>query len=380
MTLHDLVDSIDQLAQADPFSYADRESVTTLLAQLSRLECIVSRAVASFDEGGEWATEGAKTSVAWLHTRTHLPKGLLRSELRRGRAMPELPVAARAWSNGEISPSHFDALNKARARVSEVALARDEAMLVSTARELKFEPFATALAYWEQLADPDGTEEAEMARQARRDFYLAQSINGTWLGQMNLDPISGAIVKEEHERLEMELFEGDWAEAKERLGRDPRLSELKRTSAQRRADALREMAIRSRSMPPDARRPAPLFSVLVDYPTLQGRICQLAQGQAVTPGSLVPWLDEALIERAVFSPGRRVEIGITTRLFTGATRRAIELRDQTCTHEYCDVPADKCQIDHIVPVSQGGPSTQDNSQVHCGFHNRLRIQRPPPGG
>jgi len=51
-------------------------------------------------------------------------------------------------------------------------------MLVSTARELKFEPFATALAYWEQLADPDGTEEAEMARQARRDFYLAQSING----------------------------------------------------------------------------------------------------------------------------------------------------------------------------------------------------------
>jgi len=380
MTLHGLVDAIDQLAQADPFSYADRESVITLLTQLSRFECIVSRAVASFDEGGEWATEGAKTSVAWLHTRTHLPKGLLRSELRRGRAMPELPVATQSWSNGEISSAHFDALNKARTSVSEVALARDEAMLVSTARELKFEPFAAAVAYWEQLADPDGTEEAEMARQARRDVYLAQSINGAWLGQMNLDPISGAIVKEEHERLERELFEGDWAEAKERLGRDPRLGELKRTSAQRRADALREMAIRSRSMPPDARRPAPLFSVLVDYPTLQGRICQLAQGHAVTPGSLVPWLDEALIERAVFSPGRRVEIGITTRLFTGATRRAIELRDQICTHEYCDVPADKCQIDHIVPASQGGPSTQENSQVHCGFHNRLRIQRPPPDG
>jgi 5-methylcytosine-specific restriction endonuclease McrA len=98
----------------------------------------------------------------------------------------------------------------------------------------------------------------------------------------------------------------------------------------------------------------------------------------VAPGSLVPWLDEALIERAVFGPDARVEIGTTSRLFTGATRRAIELRDRECTHPYCDLPADRCQVDHILPYASGGPTNQENGRLLCGYHNRLRNQRPPP--
>ena len=84
--------------------------------------------------------------------------------------------------------------------------------------------------------------------------------------------------------------------------------------------------------PSNGRRPSPLFSVLIDYEALRGRVCELAQGTAVAPGSLLPWLDEALIERVVFAPARRVEVSETARLFSGATRRAIELRDRECTH------------------------------------------------
>ena len=113
-------------------------------------------------------------------------------------------------------------------------------------------------------------------------------------------------------------------------------------------------------------------------PTLSGRICQLANGTVVTPGSLVPWLDQAIVERAVFEPEGRVEVSATTRLFTGATRRAIELRDRGCRHDYCDEPLDRCQVDHIQPASQGGPTTQENGRLLCGYHNRLRNQRPPP--
>ena len=36
-------------------------------------------------------------------------------------------------------------------------------------------------------------------------------------------------------------------------------------------------------------------------------------------------------------------------------------------------------IDHIVPYSEGGPTTQDNGSLLCAFHNRLRNIRPPPG-
>jgi len=235
------------------------------------------------------------------------------------------------------------------------------------------------LAYWEQFADPDGTEAAAERQRSRRDVIVSESIGGMWLGKITLDPVSGTIVHNELDRIERAMFEADWAEATERLGHVPTVADLRRTPADRRADALAEMAVRSASCPDGARRPRPLFSVLVDYPTLHGRLCQLARGTVVTPGSLVPWLEAADIERAVFTPGGRVEVGHTTRLFTGATRRAIELRDRECTHPYCDEPAERCQVDHILEYRNGGLTTQANGRMLCAFHNRLRnYERPPP--
>ncbi len=201
-----------------------------------------------------------------------------------------------------------------------------------------------------------------------------------WLGQMTLDPISGSIVADELNRLEHELFEADCAEARERLGRTPRIDELARDGGQRRADALVEMATRSRAAPADGIRPAPLFSVLVGYETLHGRICELENGTVLAPSSLQPWMESAYFERAIFSLGTRVDVSVRARLFTGGTRRAIELRDRICSHPYCYEPAETCEADHIQPFAVGGPTTQENGRLLCGFHNRMRIQRqrPPP--
>jgi 5-methylcytosine-specific restriction endonuclease McrA len=73
-------------------------------------------------------------------------------------------------------------------------------------------------------------------------------------------------------------------------------------------------------------------------------------------------------------------VGTTTRLFTGATRRAIEVRDRECTHPYCDQRLEDCEVDHIVPYAAGGPTTQENGRLLCPFHNRLRSQPPGPDG
>jgi hypothetical protein len=174
------------------------------------------------------------------------------------------------------------------------------------------------------------------------------------------------------------MFEADWAAAKETLGREPTGADLARNPGQRRADALVEMATRSRTTPADGRRPAPLFSILIDWDSLRGRVCELAGGTVVSPGALLPWLTEAYLERVVFAPGRRVEVSSTARLFSGATRRGIELRDRECTHPYCDVPAASCQVDHIVPFSAGGLTVQENGRLLCGFHNRQRNHLPDP--
>jgi hypothetical protein len=378
MALQALITALDQLLSTDPSQLCDAESVVVLERQLSRLECLVAKATSAFEASGEWALDGARTPAHWLAVKTHVPKESAKRHLRRGRAIAQFPVCADAWASGDIGPAHVDRMDRASNDITRAAFERDEALIVDHARNLEFGPFCSLMGYWEQLADPDGAEDEEMRRRARRDAYLTPSVGGMWLGQMTLDPISGAIVSGELRRLEQDLFEEDWAKATEELGRDPKSTELCRTSAQRRADALVEMATRSKGAPADGRRPEPLFSILVGYETLHGRICELSTGQVVTPGSLLPWLDGALFERAVFAPGKRVEVSVTSRLFTGGTRRAIELRDQECTHPYCDTPADQCQIDHITPWASGGQTTQENGRVLCGFHNRLRNQRPPP--
>ncbi len=379
MGIETLVDAIDGLIAEGDGAHADGVSVTELVRQLTRLESVTTNAVAAFDASGDWAADGAKTAAAWVATRCRLPRAAGRRLVRRGRHLRHLPVVARAFEDGAITSAHLDLVGSIRRERTEQALARDEELLVSQAKRLRFEHFARAVAYWGQLADPDGTEDAAEARRGRRDVFLEPSFSGMYLGSITLDPVSGSIVSNELQRIERELFKADWARARQELGRQPTVADLWRTPAQRRADALVEMATRSAVVRPEGiRPPAPLFTVLVDWPTLAGRICELAEGVVVSPGELVDWLSVADLERAVMGPGGRVEVGARQRLFTGATRRAIEVRDRECAHPYCDVPGGRCEADHVTPWSEGGTTTQDNGRLLCSFHNRLRNQRPPP--
>ena len=373
--LHEVM---EELTAADPSELGDADSMLALHRELARLEAVVTRAAAAFDASRDWELDGSRSASAWLATRCNLPRQTARRRVSLGRKLRHLPVCEAAWLEGDVTGSHVAAIAAVRRTDTEAALARDEKLLVDNARNLRFEGFVRTLAYWEQLADPDGSDEREAARTGRRDVYLTESFAGMWLGKMTLDPISGAIVGGELERREDALFEKDWAAARARLGREPTIADLDRTPGQRRADALVEMATRSASLPPTSKRPAPLFSVFVGYETLHGRICELARGTVLSPGALLPWLEEASIERAVFGLKGRVEVSATSRLFTGATRRALELRDRYCTDPSCDEPADRCQADHTVGYAEGGPTTQDNGGMLCGYHNRHK--RPPPAG
>ena len=326
--VQNLVDAIDLLVEADVNSLADAESIKLLERELSRFEAIVTKAVAAFDVvRGDWANDGAKGAAPWVATACRLPRAAACRQAPQGEDDASSPGSDRSLGTRPSSSAHLDLVASVRREGTKEALSRDEPLLVSQAKSLRFEQFARAVAYWDQMADPDGTEEAAEAQRARRDVYIEASLNGMFLGKMTLDPVAGAIVAGELGRIEQEFFEADWARAKAKCGENASIAHLWRTPAQRRADALVEMASRSALVPPEGRRPAPLFSVLVDWPTLRGRICELAEGIVVTPGSLVPWLGLADFERAVMDSKGRVEVSATSRLFTGATRRAVELRE-----------------------------------------------------
>lgn len=64
--------------------------------------------------------------------------------------------------------------------------------------------------------------------------------------------------------------------------------------------------------------------------------------------------------------------GITRRRPTAADRRAIETAFPTCTFPGCRVPSTRCDLDHITPWSDGGPTCWCNLAPLCRHDHRVR--------
>ena len=372
--------ALAQLASFDLDELAgdDLTDAVMRLQQLrGALDVAEARILARWDSLGEWRPSGAKTASAWLAWQQRIPVGVARQRLRHARAMRDLPLVEEAWATGEIDRSHIATMLGVRTTRTEKAFERDHEFLLESARSVGFVTFKAHCDRWERIVDADGAERKADDDLNAREMHLSRSFGGMWFGKITLDPISGEIVHTTLQLIERELFDTDWAAAKARLGREPTILDLDRTPAQRRADALVEMATRARTAPADGRRPAPLFNVLVGYETFAGPLLELFNRTVLTPGTTVRWLEEADIERVVFdSPSRVIDVGATRRFFTGALHRAIEVRDRTCFHPSCDEPPLFPQIDHIHESSNGGPTTQSNGRLACGFHNRWRNNHP----
>ena len=127
--------------------------------------------------------------------RRYVPDPAMASRfVRRGRKLRRLPVVAEAWEEGSIAAPHVDLMIGLVREATQYALARDESMLVTQAKGLRFKQFASTVAYWDQLADPDGTEEAAEPGAPGVTSIWRHPSTGMFLGKMTLDPISGSIV------------------------------------------------------------------------------------------------------------------------------------------------------------------------------------------
>ncbi len=365
------------LADLDPATLSDDELGDALVDWHHlepRLAASKARLTAAFEARRAYRAEGSKSAAAWLARKTNGSLAAMRAQTRLARRLRQMPATAEALAAGQISERHADVLASladSRRKIVADTFPRAEAKLVEYAKTMEFDGFLTSVRYWESVVDEDGVEDQAADDHVSRHVHLSPTFRGNWVLDGQLDPVTGEEVHTELRRLEHELFEADWAAAKARWGDDTTLDHLERTAAQRRADALREMARRSAAKPADAREPRPLLVVHLGDENLT-RLCELASGTVIAPGRLVPQLGEAEVERIVYAGASRrvVDLGRRSRFFTGALRRAIQLRDRRCTGLGCDTPADDCDVDHLVPFARGGRTDQANGALKCGHHNR----------
>jgi hypothetical protein len=93
----------------------------------------------------------------------------------------------------------------------------------------------------------------------------------------------------------------------------------------------------------------------------------------IGPALLARLLDDCTISRVVFGPdGQLLDIGTATRVWPVGMRRAIIERDRGCRFVGCDRRPEWCDIDHVVPWEEHGPTAVWNGLLLCRHHHRAK--------
>ena len=337
--------------------------VVTLQRIRGKLGVLAATTLSGWDHSLVWAADGSRSAASRLARDTHTSVRSAKHEMRRARQLCQLPITQAAITAGDLSLDHLDLLGSACTPERAELFAEHEATLVDQCTVLAYADAVRLVQYWCQRADDVLNTPAKERRAAKAAFYASSSLDGMVVLNGQLDPIGGAIVTEALQRIEQELYLADLEAG------------TRRTPAQRRAQALVEMAHRSQATPPDGRMPKPLFTVIVGDDTAKN-LCELSNGTVLQPEELAQYFDTAMLETILFDGPSTVLSVSRRRSFTGSIRRAIEVRDRRCQHPSgCDQPASRCDVDHIKPFHQGGVTSQFNGRLLCSVHNRNAAKR-----
>jgi 5-methylcytosine-specific restriction protein A len=298
----------------------------------------------------------------------------------------EFPAAAAALAAGQLGADAAGTivreLDRTRRVVDPAKLAVAEYELVAaatgtgdastvpcTADELRVQAQA-----WAAFLDQDGPEPDDERAMGRRGIRLGRARDGLIL-------LRGELMPEVAAKL-TRLFD---AHLSPRSGTgfmtDEEAAHLaasgeQRTSDQQRHDvfaAIVDTAARSGEHPTiGGAAPTVLVSVRADD-LAAGRGAGHADGVdiPISLRAVSHMICTGGTQRVVFDErGRIVELGSQERCFTPAQRRAILVRDGGCLIPGCSVPASWCEIHHVVPDVDGGPTHPDNGVMLCWFHHR----------
>ena len=259
-----LAAAVDGLAARDLTGLADgvrAERVLVLRRLVDRLEGQWLAELAGVDaRGSAGADQGtpAPSTASWLRGRLRLGASAAASAVRTARALFRGPLSATAQAlcDGELSVAHASALAHGTHDLADHVAAEAEPVLVAAARRLDPPRLRRVIAHRHQVADPEGAADQAERRHSRRGLWLAPTFEGMVALQGLLEAEAGQILLAALAPL-----------ARPASGDDPRSSD------QRRADALTELARRplEGGQLPQTGGVRPQLTVVVDLDSLLGR-------------------------------------------------------------------------------------------------------------
>ncbi|WP_155389503.1 HNH endonuclease signature motif containing protein [Catellatospora paridis] len=386
---------------------ADAELITALDATRGlreRLMAVELSLVRELDARALPAAHGASSTAVWLREHWRIGIRGAKQTVHLARALDRLPATADALAAGTVNTEQAAVIAEALAELPAVAgleiAEKAEAALIGFAAQ--FEP-SVLRRFGERILThvaPDLAEEHEREALAEHEerAHAARTLTLTpdrsgrvrltgWLDTeaaaivtAALDPLTrpGALDPTRAVLPTSAAITGDLSvDGSVHAGaRSPGHVRDLRTAGQRRADALTEICRRvlASGELPDNGGDRPQLVVTVDYDDLARRTGAglLDNGATLTPDTARRIACDAQVIPAVLGgDGQLLDLGRTRRLFTGALRRALVLRDRGCAFPGCDRPPRWCQGHHIRHWADGGPTDLDNAVLLCGHHHRV---------
>src|SRR3954452_1815571 len=360
------------------------------------------------------ALDGHKSTQAYLRATCNQPAHVALAEVRRARLCRDFPQIGQALMAGRIGIGQIDELIRVR-RNARAARYLDGAaidMLLDHAEHLPARSFAIVVERWLTWADPDGAWHDQAAAIENRTAHVVAANGEVSINASGGDALTADKLRHIFAHFVDVEFRADCDARRSAHGDRADEFPLPRSDAQRRFDAVVTIFERAYVAGANGKLPDPVVNIVCDQRTLHDllgragitlangetfdldtftrrqidavvgefvhdpssiitRRCETVSGQPIAPRLLIQASLTAQVRRVVLDANSTViDFGERKRLFTGNARLAATLLQGFCQHPGCEIPADRCEIDHNESHSTGGRTDQANAGPACGPHNR----------
>ncbi|WP_166404620.1 HNH endonuclease signature motif containing protein [Labedella endophytica] len=277
----------------------------------------------------------------------------------------------------DVATILIDALDGVGSRVDDAVLLQAEEALVEVAAGTPEHPPLRAdlvrgqAQLFVEVLDPEGVLPREEVARRKRRFTIGRET------QDGLIPVNGLLTLEVGASLKRLIdahvrkvsFSDDPDSMVEHV--DDRFPHQKRHDTF--ADIL-SAAARVKDAP-ELAGSAPAITVAVTQAALDS-----GEGVGAIDGLDIPLSVEAIgrlidsrgMQQVTFNgSGRVLSLGSVQRCFTPSQRRAINARDGGCVIPGCTTPAGWCEVHHVIPWRDGGPTHTDNGVLLCWGHHQI---------
>ena len=357
---------------------ARSDHLVELIEVAERLQAEIVRGVGEWDARADWALDGALSPRSWLAHRAPISRSAASRLVSAGRLTREHERTGEALHAGDISCAHVEVL--APMVRSEPEYARNEEVLVGTAATMKADDFAELARAWRSIADDELSKLDANEIYERRNLHVHTALYGMGVLKGDLDAEGTATLLEALDLACPPDATGGPVPA--------------RSLAQRRADALVDIAAAFLAAQGEGARPPVRLNVTMDYGTLTGEPptdlrqlrCELERVGPIPLETAFRLACDCAVGRVVMRGESEVlDLGRETRLVNRALRRALVARDRGCVFPGCDRPAVWCDAHHIIWPRTRQSHQRENCCLLCRRHHVLcheggwRIKRRDDG-